>query len=115
MSATPAKHKIILPAILLANDLLSGEVVFFAGGRWSPDPADALVAHDVAAAEALEAEAARALAANAVVDAGLVDVTLRGDGLPIPNHFRERFKVRGPSNRPDLGKQARYAHLMERL
>ena len=31
------------------------------------------------------------------------------DGAPIPNHFRERFKVRGPSHRPDLGKQAEFA------
>ena len=27
-------------------------------------------------------------------------------GRPVPRHFRERFKTLGPSNRPDLGKQA---------
>jgi sulfite reductase (NADPH) hemoprotein beta-component len=46
-----------------------------------------------------------------VVDVELVDVTLRADGLPLPNHFRERFKIAGPSNRPDLGKQAEFEHV----
>jgi hypothetical protein len=113
MSTKPAKQKILLPAILLANDLLDGEVVFYAGAGWSRDPAEALVARDETAAAALEAEAARALAANEVVDAYLVDVTVRDDGLPVPNHFRERFKVKGPSIRPDLGKQAVFGHLSE--
>ena len=64
-----------------------------------------------AAAAALEAAARRALAENRVVDAYLVDVTLGANGLPVPNHFRERFKIQGPSHRPDLGKQAAFAHL----
>ena len=109
MSAPPSKTA--LPAILLANDLLDGDVVFWTGLGWSVDPAEALVAHDPGEAAALEAEATAAFAANRVVDAYLVDVTIREDGLPVPNHFRERFKIRGPSNRPDLGKQAAYAHL----
>ncbi len=107
-SQTP---KIILPAILLANDLLDGDVVFWTGESWSLDPASALVAKDEAGARSLEAAAKRALAENHVVDAYLVDVTIGADGLPTPNHFRERFKIRGPSHRPDLGKQAAYAHL----
>lgn len=111
MSSTPTKPKILLPAILLANDLLTGEVVFFDGQTWSADPAEAQVARDAAEVEALQTEAARALTANEVVDAYLVDVTVREDGLPVPNHFRERFKIKGPTIRPDLGKQARYAHL----
>jgi hypothetical protein len=105
------KQKILLPAILLANDLRSGEVVFFGASGWSSDPADAEVAHDLEAAARLQAEAARALAANGVVDAYLVDVTLKADDLPVPNHFRERFKIKGPSIRPDLGKQAVFPHL----
>lgn len=100
-----------LPAILLANDLISGEVVFYTGSGWSPDPAHAEVAKDSPQADALQSEALRALAANEVVDAYLVDVTLRDDGLPVPNHFRERFKIKGPSIRPDLGKQAAYHRL----
>ncbi len=44
MSSQPPK--IALPAILLANDLLDGDVVFWTGESWTLDPAGALVAHD---------------------------------------------------------------------
>lgn len=99
-----------LPAILLANDLLEGDVVFAAHAAagavaWTRDPALALVAADDAAAQALEGFAAAELAGNRVVDAYLVDVALES-GVPVPRHFRERFKTLGPSNRTDLGKQA---------
>jgi len=98
-----------LPAILLANDLLDGDIVFAAVEAellaWTRDPAQALVAADEAAAERLEAFAAAELRGNKVVDAYLVDVATES-GRPVPRHFRERFKTLGPSNRPDLGKQA---------
>lgn len=99
-----------LPAILLANDLLDGDVVFAIAGRdgtlaWTRDPSRALVASDEAAAERLEGFAIAELTGQHVVDAYLVDVELTAGG-PIPRHFRERFKTLGPSNRPDLGKQA---------
>lgn len=99
-----------LPAILLANDLLDGDVVFAiaeADGLlgWTRDPSLALVAAGDAAAERLEGFAVAELAAQHVVDAYLVDVELTANG-PVPRHFRERFKTLGPSNRPDLGKQA---------
>ncbi len=113
MSSQPPK--IVLPAILLANDLLDGDVVFWTGETWTLDPAGAAIAHDAAAAATLEAAARRALAENRVVDAYLVDVTIGENGLPVPNHFRERFKIRGPSHRLDLGKQAAFAHLSETL
>jgi sulfite reductase (NADPH) hemoprotein beta-component len=111
MAASP-KQKFLLPAILLANDFLDGEVVFRTGsGGWSRDPAQAFVARDLTEAERLKAEGAAAFKANEVVDAELVDVTVRADGLPVPNHFRERFKIAGPSIRLDLGKQAEFAHI----
>ena len=47
---------------------------------------------------------ARQIAFNAEI----VDVTRDAAGQPVPNHFRERFKIRGPSVRPDLGKQAEF-------
>lgn len=107
MAAAP--KRVPLPAILLANDLLDGDVVFAAdaqgGLAWTRDPALALVAADEEAAARLEAFAAAELAGNRVVDAYLVDVALE-TGRPMPRHFRERFKTLGPSNRPDLGKQA---------
>lgn len=99
-----------LPAILLANDLLDGDVVFAAADAdgalaWTRDPAKALVAGDDAAAERLENYATTQLGTNRVVDAYLVDVTVEA-GEPVPRHYRERMKTLGPSNRPDLGKQA---------
>lgn len=107
MAATPKRPP--LPAILLANDLLDGDVVFAAsdGGElvWSRDPAAARIADDEDGAARLEAFAATELAGNRVVDAYLVDVAIE-DGRPVPRHFREKFKTLGPSNRPDLGKQA---------
>lgn len=103
-----APKKIPLPAILLANHLLYGDVVFFTPNGWSRDPREALVAEDRATAERLEAEGVAAFKRQEVVDAYLVDITRDAHGLPVPNHFRERFKVRGPSNRPDLGKQAEF-------
>lgn len=96
-----------LPVILVANDLLDGDVVFrTAKGTWSLDPADALVGQDDATAEALEGEAQAAVARCEVIDAYLVDVELGPGGRPVPRHYRERIKTLGPSHRPDLGKQA---------
>lgn len=97
-----------LPAILIANDLLDGDVVFRTADGWTRDPRRALIAEDETAAERLEAEARAAFARKEVVDAYLVDVTVGPEGVPVPNHFRERFKTRGPSIRPDLGKQAEF-------
>ena len=97
-----------LPAILLANHLLDGDVVFRTASGWSLNPAEALVARDEATALALEAAGKAAFAAHEVVDAYLVDVVIGADGVPVPRHFRERFKTLGPTNRPDLGKQAVY-------
>ena len=97
-----------LPVILLANDLLDGIVVFWTGVTWSPDPFAALVAHGDVQADELESIGQQAYAENQVVDHALVDVTINAAGTAIPNHFRERFKISGPSVRRDLGKQADY-------
>ena len=97
-----------LPVILLANHLLDGDVVFRTSEGWTLDPAWALIANDAATAEALDAAGTAALAANEVVDAYLVDVAIDTNGHAVPRHFRERFKVLGPSIRLDLGKQAEF-------
>jgi hypothetical protein len=98
-----------LPVILLANDLLDGDVVFAAGDagapHWSRDPGAALIGYDETLAERLEAFAAAELGKQHVVDAYLVDVAIEG-GVPVPRHYRERMKTTGPSIRRDLGKQA---------
>lgn len=104
----PSKSSPRLPAILIANHLLDGDVVFWTGLEWSRDPREAALARDIARALDFEKAAHLAFANHEVVDAYLVDVTLDQAGIPVPNHFRERFKVRGPSHRPDLGKQAEF-------
>lgn len=106
MSLEPAQTK--LPAILIANHLLDGDVVFWTGQDWSRNPSEAAVAEDTATALRFEAEARAAVARQEVVDAYLVDITRDAGGLPLPNHFRERIRIRGPSTRPDLGKQAEF-------
>jgi Protein of unknown function (DUF2849) len=107
MSSPPAKRP-PLPAILLANDLLDGDVVFRCAHGWTRDPAEALIAEDDATASRLEAEGQAAFEARQVVDVYLVDIALNAAGVPVPKHFRERFKTLGPSHRPDLGKQAEF-------
>ena len=105
----PALKNMPLPAILVANDLLDGDVLFRAADGWTPDPRAAAIARDDEAAQALERAGAAATARQEVVDAYLIDVDIRTDGAPVPRHFRERFKTLGPSVRPDLGKQAEFA------
>jgi Protein of unknown function (DUF2849) len=107
MSTTPIKRP-PLPAILLGNDLLDGDVVFRTASGWTRDPKLALIAEDCATADWLEAEGRAAFEARQVVDVYLVDIALDAEGVPVPKHFRERFKTRGPSHRPDLGKQAEF-------
>lgn len=97
-----------LPAILIANSLLDGDVVFASAGGWTLNPAEASVANDAASAEALASFGAAEFKANRVVDVYLVDVEIDAAGVPVPRHFRERFRTKGPSNRPDLGKQAEF-------
>jgi L-aminopeptidase/D-esterase-like protein len=94
-----------LPVILVANDLLDGEVVFAAADGFTRDPRQARIAADDAAADALLALAAQAYARSQIVDAYLVDVEIL-DGAPVPRHYREKLRLLGPSHRPDLGKQA---------
>lgn len=108
MQPAPTSQK--LPAILMANDFLDGDVVFWTGLDWSRDLREAAVVEDIANALAFEEAAREAFAQGRVVDAYLVDITPDQNGIPVPNHFRERFKVKGPSHRLDLGKQAGFRH-----
>jgi hypothetical protein len=101
MSKAPA-----LPAILMANDLLDGDVVFLGPTKWELSHRKAKIAHSVAEAEALQARAAISFKANIIVDPYLVQVTMGAEGEPIPVHYRERMRTLGPTTRLDLGKQA---------
>ena len=100
-----------LPAILIANDLLTGDTVFYSGQGWTRHPGEAQIAEDEAASLLLDAAGQDAMRLNRVVDAYLVDVALSAGGIPVPRHFRERFRLLGPTIRPDLGKQAEFPGL----
>ncbi len=96
--------KSFTPSIVSANALLEGDVVYFtAGGGWTRALPLAAIARDAAAAEALLARAKAQQ--HLVVDPALAGVSLDG-GAVTPLHFREAFRARGPSHRPDLGRQA---------
>ena len=107
MSATKGQP---LPAILFANDLLDGDVLFLGPDGWTLDPAQAAIARTQEEADALQKRGDASAARNEVVDVYLAEVALDGAGRPVPKHFRERFRTLGPSIRADLGKQAEFPH-----
>lgn len=92
--------------ILTANRLTDGEAVWYAGGGWAETIDSSEIAADKVAEERLEAIGAASLAANEVVDVNLIDVDVI-DGVIHPLRLRERIRAAGPTNRNDLGKQAR--------
>lgn len=95
-----------LPVILLANDVLDGDVVFQTGDLWSLRVEDALVANDDETALRLEAIRDAAEASGEVIEPYLVTVAPDASGRQLPVHHRERLRALGPSIRLDLGKQA---------
>ena len=91
--------------IVSANLLLEGDVVYRThAGEWSLRLGDAAVALTEPEAQVLLAGAQAE--PHLVVDAGLVDVRINDRGDVVPLAHRERIKALGPTNRPDLGKQA---------
>lgn len=100
-----------LPAILSANALLDGNVVYRSEHGWSPRLGDAVIAGDGEALARLEDVAAAAAAGNEVVGPELVAVARDGAGLIVPSHVRERIRALGPTVRPDLGPQAQAEHV----
>lgn len=96
--------KSFTPSIVSANALLEGDVVYLtADGDWTRALPLAAIARDAESAEALLARAKAQQ--HRVVDPCLALVSLDG-GAVTPLHFREAFRARGPSHRPDLGRQA---------
>jgi hypothetical protein len=94
-----------LPQFATGNHLLEGDSVYFtASGDWSRDLREAALAvGPEAAADLLE----RAQAfPDAVVGVYLADALLDADGRACPAHFRETFRMRGPSNRPEHARGA---------
>jgi hypothetical protein len=95
--------------ILTANRLTDGEAVWFAkDGTWaeSIDVSEVIADKDKEGESRLEAEGKEALDNNEVVDVNLIDVDVV-DGVIVPQRLREKIRAAGPTNRTDLGKQAR--------
>lgn len=93
--------------ILTANRLIDGEAVWYAGnGHWDESIAQAEIAGDKEGEARLEAIGKQASANNELVDAVLIDVETV-DGRIVPQRLREKIRAAGPTNRVDLGKQAR--------
>ena len=89
---------------LTANELLTGDVVFWNRGEWVERFAQAEVFEDDAAAVAAEAEAA-SQGGWAGTAPYLIDLQPTADG-PVPVSYRERLRALGPTNLPQHGKQA---------
>ncbi|WP_158917398.1 DUF2849 domain-containing protein [Caulobacter sp. S45] len=90
-------------AAITANDLQTGDVVFWASGRWVEQFAEAEL-FDAAETGEAALDAAKAQATR-VIDPYRIDVALE-DGLPVPISYRERVRALGPTIHPDMGKQA---------
>jgi len=93
--------------ILTANRLTDGEAVWYAAdGSWAEDIAASEIVGDKDGEARLEAIGKAAYENDEVVDVNLVDVDV-ADGQIVPQRLRERIRAAGPTNRIDLGKQAR--------
>jgi len=92
--------------VLTANRLTDGEAVWFSDGHWVEAIGPADVVGDKDGEARLEAIGKAAYENNEVVDVGVIDVDLV-DGTIVPQRLRERIRAAGPTNRIDLGKQAR--------
>ena len=93
--------------ILTANRLTDGEAVWYAADQtWAETIETAEIARDKDGEARLEAIGQAAARDNLVVDVALIDVELV-DGAIEPTRLREKIRASGPTNRTDLGKQAR--------
>lgn len=91
--------------IITANDLLSGEVVYLTTlDQWSLRHSDANLFEDGTAANTRLNEVQQR--DSSVVGPYLAGAALGECNSPKPVHFREAFRMSGPSNR-FLGKQSR--------
>jgi len=92
--------------ILTANDLLSGEVIYLGkDGLWVNRFELAEIISDPLCAIDHLAEADTQN--NTIVGPYLIEAAQSLDGCPAPAHFREGFRMRGPSNMFH-GKQAEH-------
>ena len=89
-----------------ASRLTRGDVVYqHADGSWAESFDDAAVYHTKLEADAALARAGKDVEARLVVAAYLFEVA-EEDGNAVPASVREKIRAKGPTVRPDLGKQA---------
>ena len=82
--------------ILTGNDLKSGAVVWWTGTQWSIHIEDAVDAGENAETILAREESSRRVNVPYTVEATLTD------GVPRPNHIKDRIRALGPTVRPDL-------------
>jgi len=99
-----------LPAILTANALIDGVVLYATREGWTERLGEAEVARDADGLARLEAALRAAEAADGVIDPVLVPVALDAAGRIVPDHYRDRIRALGPTVRGDLGPQAAGEH-----
>ncbi len=92
---------------ITANRLRDGEVVYQTEkGGWSERFSDSEILKSAEIAESRLEEALRAVDSLLVVEPYLFEVLADDDGAMRPVSVRERIRMRGPTVRADLGKQA---------
>ena len=93
---------------LTANRLIDGEVVWLGrAGGWVETLDLARVIETQGGEDEALGLGAEAVAAREVVDPYLIDLRHDAESGLEPVRFRERIRAKGPTNRQDLGKQAR--------
>ena len=95
--------KTFISSILTANDLTTGDVVFWTGEIWAAGVDAAEIAHEPDAARALEQTGAVEEFERRVVGAYLVEVDIT-QPVAAPLARRERIRALGPTFRADLRK-----------
>jgi hypothetical protein len=91
-------------AVITANSLIEGDVVFWGKGGWVEALSDADRFDDPGALEAT-LQAAKGQTTT-VIDPYAIDIVSEG-GQPVPASYRERIRALGPTTHPEHGKQAR--------
>lgn len=85
------------PKVVTANDLLEGDVIYYTlDQKWSRSLSDAAILTEQDEANSLLAIAEKEI--SVIVGAYLANVNIDSAGKPVPAHFREEFRTKGPSN-----------------
>lgn len=83
------------PKVVTANHLIAGDVIYQTITGWTRHLAEAEVLTDEADADLRMIEASQQT--GEVVGVYLAVVALE-NGVPVPTHFRETFRAKGPGN-----------------